>query len=150
MLVGFHLLCLALTFDTWFLNISNMTFQLWYCNSFWRKRFEPIVTVVLFRYVRLISDCGPHADEVIESWSGFGRMLTHHTSPLMSSATPFVCGPPLYLWQAFHFLLQAGRVFAAWWFQGFRALCPYSTPLFDSVDRKNGGGLQTGRRREGD
>lgn len=105
-----------------------------------------------FRYVRFINDSEPRADDVIESRLGFGRMLTHRTATLMSSVTPFVCGAPLYLWQALHFLSPAGRVFAARWFQGFRALCPYSTPLFDMVDRKSrgGGAMQTGRRREGD
>lgn len=78
----------------------------------------------------------PCADDVIESRSGF-RMLTHHAGPLMSSVTPFVCGPPLYLWQALHFLLQAGRVFVAWWFQGFRPLCPFSAPPFGNPE---GGG----------
>lgn len=77
-------------------------------------------------------------------------MLTHHTAPLMSSVTPFVCGPPLYLWQPLHFLLQAGRVFVARWFQGFRALCPYSTPLFDIVDRKSGEGEGPCRQDDGE
>lgn len=97
-----------------------------------------------------ISGSEPCADDVIESWSGFSRMLTHHTGPLMSSVTPFVCGTPLYLWQALHFLLQARRVFVAWWFQGFRALCPYSAPPFESTGktRRGGGVVQTGRRRE--
>lgn len=83
---------------------------------------------------------------------GLRQDADHRTATLMSSVTPFVCGAPLYLWQALHFLSSAGRVFAARWFQGFRALCPYSTPLFDIVDRKSrgGGAMQTGRRREGD
>lgn len=71
----------------------------------------------------------PGADDVIESGLGSSRMLTHHAGPLMSSVAPFVCGPPLCLWLPLHFLLQTRRVFVAWWFQGFRALCPYSTVL---------------------
>lgn len=118
-------------------NIKNRIIPQFYCFFCQREWLVLIIiTVVLFRYVRFINDSEPRADDVIESWSGFSRMLTHHTAPLMSSVTPFVCGPPLYLWQALHFLLQAGRVFAAWWFQGFRALCPYSTPLFDSRQEK--------------
>lgn len=143
--------------DTWMLVTIFILFHLW---EIWKHFFSLTVTLqfsshdhsAAFRYVRFINDSEPRADDVIESRLGFGRMLTHRTATLMSSVTPFVCGAPLYLWQALHFLSPAGRVFAARWFQGFRALCPYSTPLFDMVDRKSrgGGAMQTGRRREGD
>lgn len=142
--------------DTWMLVTIFILFHLWeiwkhFFSSLWHCNFPPMITLLLSDTSDL-SMTEPRADDVIESRLGFGRMLTHRTATLMSSVTPFVCGAPLYLWQALHFLSSAGRVFAARWFQGFRALCPYSTPLFDIVDRKSrgGGAMQTGRRREGD
>ena len=87
------------------------------------------------------------ADDVMESRSASSRMLTHRTATVMSSVSPFVCGPPLYLWQALHFLLQAERVFAARWFQRFRALCPCCVLPFERV---GGETSEEGPRRQAD
>lgn len=79
------------------------------------------------RALRFINDAEPRADDVIENRSGLGRMLSHHhraAAPANELTRSIcLCGPPLYLWQALHFLSQADRVFAARRFRGFGALC---------------------------